>query len=81
MLYYYWMLDKDITERDDENQYGSAFYATLSRDLKRLMPDATGLSESNIHYAKRFYNLYSELLTNSQQVAEKLQEPFLPSMN
>ncbi len=43
MLRYYWFLGKDIAERNDENKYGSTFYATLSRDLKRLMPKATGL--------------------------------------
>ena len=27
-------LGKDIAERQEENKYGSKFYATLSRDLK-----------------------------------------------
>lgn len=48
MLHYYWLLGKEIDERGDENKYGSAFYATLSRDLKKRMPKATGLSERNI---------------------------------
>lgn len=42
MLHYYWLLGKEIDERGDENKYGSAFYATLSRDLKKRMPKATG---------------------------------------
>lgn len=70
MLHYYWLLGKDIAERGDENRHGSGFYATLSRDLKKLMPKATGLSESSIRYAKRFYNLYNEVFGNLQQVAE-----------
>lgn len=70
MLRYYWSLGKDISERGDENKYGSAFYATLSRDLKKRMPGATGLSESSIRYAKRFYMLYHEDIANFQQVAE-----------
>ena len=39
MLQYYWLLGKEITERGDENKYGSAFYATLSRDLRNRLPD------------------------------------------
>lgn len=70
MLQYYWLLGKEITERGDENKYGSAFYATLSRDLKKQMPKATGLSASSIRYAKRFYLLYNEVLDNLQQPAE-----------
>ena len=52
MLHYYWLLGKELKERGDENKYGSAFYATLSRDLKKLMPNAAGLSERNISYAQ-----------------------------
>lgn len=70
MLRYYWLLGKDITERGDENKYGSAFYATLSRDLKKRMPQSTGLSESSIRYTKRFYNLYNKVFGNLQQAAE-----------
>lgn len=70
MLRYYWLLGKDITERGDENKYGSAFYATLSRDLKKRMPQSTGLSESSIRYTKRFYNLYNKFFGNLQQAAE-----------
>lgn len=28
MLRYYWNLGKDISEREEENKYGSAFFAT-----------------------------------------------------
>lgn len=70
MLRYYWLLGKDIAERDDENKYGSSFYTTLSRDLRKRMPGATGLSASSIRYAKRFYLLYNKEIENLQQVAE-----------
>lgn len=73
MIKYYWDLGRDITMRDDENRYGSAFYPTLSRDLKAAMPDVSGLSASNIRYAKRFYDLFSGYFQNLQQVVENLQ--------
>ena len=67
MLHYYWLLGKELKERGDENKYGSAFYATLSRDLKKLMPNAAGLSERNIRYAQGFYELYVNYIENLQQ--------------
>ena len=73
MLHYYWLLGKEIDERGDENKYGSAFYATLSRDLKKRMPKATGLSERNIRYAQSFYQLYSNFIQNLQQPAANSQ--------
>lgn len=74
MLRYYWLLGKDIAERDDENKYGSSFYTTLSRDLRKRMPGATGLSASSIRYAKRFYLLYNKEIENPQQVAEDFRD-------
>ncbi len=75
MLRYYWLLGKDIDERGDEkNKYGSAFYFTLSRDLKKRMPKATGLSERNIVYAQSFYRLYSDFIQNLQQPAADMQQ-------
>lgn len=74
MMRYYWLLGKDIAERDDENKYGSSFYTTLSRDLRKRMPGATGLSASSIRYAKRFYLLYNKEIENPQQVAEDFRD-------
>ena len=45
-----------------------ADFNALKRDLKSLLPDATGLSERNLYYTKKFYNLYSQVLGNLQQV-------------
>ena len=72
MLRYYWELGRDIVSKQAENKYGSNFYGTLSTDLKKAIPNAEGLSPSNIRYSKRFFQLYSPVLENLQQVAEKL---------
>jgi len=52
-LFYYLSLGKDIADRQEENVYGSNFYANLSRDLKEEIPGIEGLSETNIRYCKR----------------------------
>lgn len=60
MIRFYWELGKDIVERDAENKYGSAFYSNLSRDLKNALHVSEGLSERNLRYTKKFYQLYTK---------------------
>lgn len=73
MLQYYWELGRDICNRQEENKYGTAFYTTLSRDLRHEMPGAEGLSERTIRYAKDFYLYYNQWLVNLQQPVADLQ--------
>lgn len=77
-LLFYLSLGKDMAERQEENKYGSKFYASLSRDLKDEIPDVEGLSESNIRYCKRFYLLYCQAIENLPQVVEELESRNLP---
>ena len=72
MLQFYWLLGRDIVEREMENTYGSGFFKRLSADLPRELPDAKGFSPINIRYFKAFYELYSPLLQNLPQVADDL---------
>lgn len=80
VLQFYWELGKDICNKEAENKYGSKFYAALSRDLRNEMADAEGLSERNLRYTKKFYQLYSQEIRILQQLAansgsEILQQP------
>lgn len=70
MLQFYWSLGHDIVERQMENTYGSGFFKRLSADLQRELPDAKGFSPTNIKYIKYFYELYSPMLENRQQVVD-----------
>lgn len=47
-------------------------YATLSMDLRKELPGVEGLSETNIRYAKRFYQLYHDNSEILPQVVEEL---------
>ena len=69
VLQFYWDLGKDICNKEAENKYGSKFYATLSRDLRNEIPDAEGLSERNLRYTKKFYQLYNQKIKILQQIA------------
>ncbi len=66
MLKFYWSLGRDVAAFGVENGYGVDFYRTLSRDLQKALPDAKGLSATNLKYMRRFYELYS----NCSQVVD-----------
>ena len=73
LLEYYWSLGRDISNRQYANTYGSAFYATLSHDLRTEMPEVKGFSETNLKYMYYFYNLYSQVIENRPQPADDLE--------
>lgn len=67
MLTFYWLLGRDIVEMHVEDRWGESVLANLSIDLRRRMPNATGLSQRNIYYCKQFYELYHSVAKVSQQ--------------
>jgi len=73
MLRFYWMLGKDISERETTNSYGKTFFRNLSRDLQRELPDVKSFSVTNLKYMKYFYELY-RTDENRQQVVDDLTE-------
>ena len=72
MLRFYWTVGEDIVNRQFENRYGSHFYENLSKDLRRELSINKGFSPTTLKYTKYFYQLYSQLLENRQQDADKL---------
>ena len=79
VLRFYWELRKDIVERDAENQYGSRFYASLSRDLKEAL-QTDGFSERNLRYMKSFYLLYNGQIGNLPQLVANSNNTILPQV-
>lgn len=72
MLKFYWSLGQDIVTLHAESKWGSGFIHSVSADLKDLLPDVKGLSETSIGYAKRFYILYNQYFKFYPQVGGKL---------
>ena len=58
LLGFYWSLGKDISERYPGKKRDAGFFAALSADLKSAIPEAKGLSPTNIKYTRYFYELY-----------------------
>ncbi|MCF2660053.1 DUF1016 family protein [Parabacteroides distasonis] len=68
---FYWSLGRDICEMQVEKRYGESIMNVLSRDLRNLLPDASGLTPINLYYCKRFYLLYNHIFRIFPQVVEK----------
>ena len=74
LLNYYWELGRDIEEMRVEERWGEKVIKNLSVDLQRKNLNATGLSRTNIYYAKKFYLLYSQYLKVVPQPVGQLEE-------
>lgn len=59
LIEFYWNLGKDISERYPGKVRDAEFYKRLSADLRSSIPDAGGLSVSNLKYMRYFYALYA----------------------
>ena len=84
LLRYYWELGLDIEEMHVEERWGQSIIKNLSADLQQRNPNATGLSRTNIYYAKKFYLLYSQYFNNIPQVVgqfEAIESPQIAGEN
>ena len=59
LIEYYWGLGRDISEKYPGRVRDAEFYKRLSIDLRSAISGATGLSVTNIKYARYFFELYS----------------------
>ena len=59
LIEFYWELGRDIAERYPGKVRNGEFYKNLSLDLRNAIPDASGLSVSNIKYTRYFFELYA----------------------
>ena len=73
ILSYYGELGRDIEEMHVEERWGQGVIKTLANDLQHRNPNATGLSRTNIYYAKKFYLLHSQYFNIIPQMVEQLE--------
>lgn len=60
LLEFYWEMGRKISILKAASKWGSAFYDSLSLDLRVEFPNETGFSVRNIRYITRWYNFYSQ---------------------
>lgn len=63
-----------------EERCGEGVIKNLSIDLQHRNPNATGLSRTNIYYAKKFYLLYSKYLEIVPQAEGQLETEKVPQV-
>ena len=73
LLFLYWDMGRDISEKRLEAAYGSGFFDRLSRDLKAEFPNMQGFSTSNLRYVKVFYLFYAREILH--QAVANLHQP------
>ena len=82
LLHFYYLVGREISLRNYESEYRSAFFKKLSIDLRKEMPDASGFSVSNLRYMKWFYQRYCGFLSSGQadfEFSEIAQQPAVQS--
>lgn len=65
LIEFYWDLGKLISEKEAASSWGSKLIDRVAADLKTDFPSLKGLSNSNLKYCKRFYEFYSDNLSDS----------------
>lgn len=60
LLELYWEIGKDISERQENADWGSKFIEQTAIELKNEFPEIRGFSRRNLYAIKQWYNFYSE---------------------
>ena len=75
LLEFYWELGRDISAKYPGKRRNVHFFENLSVDLQTDIEDPKGLSERNIRYALKFFELYAylpQLAANSGEASSYL---------
>ena len=80
MIEFYWNLGKDISEKYPGKVRDAEFFKRLSNDLRLTIPNATGLSITNIKYARYFFELYVDESYRPQVVDDKVNGGYRPQL-
>ncbi|MEI6090821.1 MAG: DUF1016 N-terminal domain-containing protein [bacterium] len=66
----YWHIGKMIVEKQNFLGWGKSVVEMLSKDLKHLFPDMTGLSQQNLWLSRQIYLEYCDFPNLQQLVGE-----------
>ena len=67
MLDFYWSIGRDLVTLKAEARWGDGVVKQFAFDMREAFPDATGFSDTNVKYMKRWYSFYNEQLIKSQR--------------
>ena len=72
MLRFYWELGRDIVEMHIEERWGEGVIDNLVADIKREIPNISGISRRNVYYCKQLYSLYNQYVAIAPQVVAQI---------
>ena len=61
MLFFYWSIGKDITDKRASSKWGNKFFQNMSMDLMDMIPNAKSFSPTNLRYMTRFYEAFKDI--------------------
>ncbi|MBE5888177.1 MAG: DUF1016 domain-containing protein [Lachnospiraceae bacterium] len=61
MLFFYWSIGKDITDKRASSKWGNKFFQNMSMDLMDMIPNAKSFSPTNLRYMTRFYEIFNDI--------------------
>jgi len=74
LLAFYWLLGKEIKEKQLNSKWGSGFLTQLSQDLINSYPEIKGFSLRNIKYIRQWYSFYNKENELGQQAVAQLKQ-------
>lgn len=66
MLFFYWSIGKDITDKRASSKWGTRFFQNMSMDLMDMIPNAKSFSPTNLRYMARFYEHFKDIEISPQ---------------
>ena len=76
LLQLYWVLGKDIVEKQKNTRWGDGFLKQISQDLITEFPEMSGFSHRNIKSIRQWYLFYNQEDIIGKQVVSQLQQDF-----
>jgi predicted nuclease of restriction endonuclease-like (RecB) superfamily len=74
MIMLYWDMGRQISEKQENAQWGSGFIEQLSKDLREEFPEMTGFSYNNLLRMKNFYQFYFPVIQYDEFIAQPVQQ-------
>lgn len=70
LIHLYWIIGREILERQNKQGWGSKVIDRLAKDLKKEFPDMTGLSRSNLKNMRAFAQAWPSWEISQQLVGQ-----------
>lgn len=70
LIQLYWLIGKEIAEKQEQLGWGKSVVEKLSKDLRKIFAGRSGLSTKNLWYMRQFYTTYRDDPNLQQLVGE-----------